>query len=140
MSLLDPGLVLVDLEHVDGRFLSVGCQREDAVHGRRSRDVFRVGGHMQPRYVLNSPAEGRLRRRLAAGDSLKLLDRIPLDFNPDPLLSVMLSNDPIDALSNRSVGLRSAHAPKIKALQPLNGALDPLIAIAGIALLLLARS
>ena len=123
MSLFDPGLVLVDLEHVNGRLLGVRCQREDPIHSHRLCNVFRVCGHMQPRHVLNSPAEGSLCRRFAAGDGLELLDGIPFDFNPDPLLGMMLSNDLIAALSNRSVRLRSPHAPEIKALQPLYGAL-----------------
>src|SRR6202011_5329125 len=33
MSLLDPGLVLVDLEHVDGLLLGIRGQREDPIHG-----------------------------------------------------------------------------------------------------------
>src|SRR5262249_40356342 len=64
----------------------------------------------------------------------------PLDLDRDPLLGTMLGHDLIDALANRCVRLRPTHAPEIKALQPLYRALDPLGAIARIALLLLARS
>ena len=90
--------------------------------------------------MLDDPAEGSFCRRLAAGDGFELLDRIPLDLNRDPLLGMMLSNDLSDALCNRSVGLGPPHAPDIKALQPLYRPFDPLVAIARIALLLLARS
>jgi len=72
--------------------------------------------------------------------SLKPLDRIPLDLNSDPLFGTVLSNDLIDTAANRSVRLGSPHARQIKALQPLYRPADPLVAIACIALLLLARS
>ena len=52
----------------------------------------------------------------------------------------MLSDDLIDALSNRSFRLGSPHAPEIEALQPLYRALDPPVSIARVALLLLGRS
>ena len=43
MALLDPGLVLVDIEYVDRLLLGVRCQREDPIHRCRSRNVFRIG-------------------------------------------------------------------------------------------------
>src|ERR1700732_1229394 len=140
MSLLYPWLVLVDLEHVDGLLLGIRCQREDPIHGRRARNVFRVGADMQPRHLLDDAAEGRVCCRFAAGDGLELLDGIPLDVDRDPLLGMVLSNDLIDTAANRSVRLRSPHALEIKALQPLYRALDPLVAILRVALLLLALS
>src|SRR5262249_29457244 len=71
---------------------------------------------------------------------LELFDRIPLDLNRDPPLGTMLSDNLIHALANRSIRLGSPHAPEIEALQPLYRPLDPLLPIARIALLLLARS
>src|SRR5262249_34503876 len=140
MPLLDPGLVLVDLEHVDRLLFGIRCQREDPIHGRRLRNACRVGGHMQTRHAFDDAAENGVGRGLATGCGLERLDSIPLYLDRDPLLGTLLCYDLIDALSNRCVRLRPAHAPEIKALQPLYRALDPLVAIARIALLLLARS
>src|ERR1700685_2258129 len=140
MSLLDPGLVLVDLEHVDGLLLGVRCQREDPIHSRRLRNVFRYGADMQTRHVLDDAAEGRVCCRLAAGDGLETRACIPLTLTRDPLLGMVLSEYLIDPLSNRSLGLGPSHALEIKRLQPLSRPLDPLVAIMLIALLLLARS
>ena len=95
---------------------------------------------MQARQLVDDAAEGRVWRRLAAGDGLELLDRIPLDLDRDPLLGTVLGDELIDALADRSIRLGPPHALEIKALQPLYRALDPLVAIARIALLLLAGS
>src|SRR5215475_2338425 len=85
---------------------------------------------MQARQRLDDAAEGRVCRGLAAGDGLELLDRVPLDLNRDPLLGMVLSEDLIDALANRSVRLRPPHACEVKCLQPLPRTLDSLVAIA----------
>src|SRR5262245_22765932 len=77
MPLLDPGFLLVDLEHVDRLLFGARRQREDPIYGRRSRNVCCVGGHMQTRF--DDAAEGGIRRGLAAGYGLERLDCIPLD-------------------------------------------------------------
>src|ERR1700730_15143554 len=95
---------------------------------------------MQAGNVFDDTAKGGLWRRLATCDGLELLDRVPLDVDRDPLLGTALSEDLIDSAADCSVGLGSAHAPKIKGLQPLYRPLNPLVAILLIALLLLARA
>src|SRR5215472_444330 len=140
MPLLDLRLVLVDLVHVDGLLLGIGRQWEDAVHNLRARNAVRVGLHVQPRLFLHDAAEGRLCRRLAAGDGLEVLDFVPLDVDRDPLLGTVLSEDLVDALGNCSLGLGSTHALWIAGLQMLYRAIGALVAIALVMLLLLARS
>jgi hypothetical protein len=58
---------------------------------------------MQARQLVDDAAEGRVWRRLAAGDGLELLDCIPLDLDRDPLLGTVLGDDLIDALADRSI-------------------------------------
>ena len=79
-------------------------------------------------------------RWLAAGNRLECFNRVPLDLDRDPVLGTVLSDDLIDALANRCIRLGSPHAPEIEVLQSLYRVLDPLLSIARVALLLLARS
>jgi hypothetical protein len=93
--------------------------------------------------VLDTETKGSRHRAVRAPD-VAMTSKRPRRSQPppqnhkdrDPLLGMMLSNDLIDALSNRSVRLGPPHAPEIKALQPLYRSLDPLVAVARIALLL----
>jgi hypothetical protein len=55
---------------------------------------------MQTRHLVDDAAEGRISRRLVAGDGLELLDRIPLDLDRDPLLGTVLGDGLIDALAD----------------------------------------
>src|SRR5262249_8691724 len=113
MSLLDPGLVLVDLEHVDRLLFGVRCQREDPIHSCRSRNVGRVSGHMQSRLLLDEAAEDGVWRRFAAGDGFEMLDRVPLDVYRDPLLGTVPSDDLIDSAANCRVGCVPQSIPKL---------------------------
>jgi hypothetical protein len=58
---------------------------------------------MPARHLVDEAAEGRVCRRLAAGDGLELLDGIPLDLDRDPLLGTVLGDDLIDARIATSV-------------------------------------
>ena len=59
---------------------------------------------MQPRLFLDDAAECGLSGRLAAGDGLDVLDRVPFDVYRDPLLGAVLGEDLIDTVANRSLG------------------------------------
>jgi hypothetical protein len=56
---------------------------------------------MQTRHLVDDAAEGRISRRLVAGDGLELLDRIPLDLDRDPLLGTVLGDGLIDDARRR---------------------------------------
>ena len=92
------------------------------------------------RLFFDDAAEGGLRRRLAAGDGLEVLDLVPLDVDRDPVLGTELGKNLIDALGNRGIGLGSTHALWIEGLQMLYRPIDALVAIPLVMLLLLARS
>src|SRR5262249_54626250 len=78
--------------------------------------------------------------RLAAGDRLEVLNRIPLDVDRDPFLGAVLGEDLVDALANRRIGLGPPHALEVESPQPFCRAINALVAILLVALLLLARS
>jgi hypothetical protein len=138
--LLDPRLALVDLEHVDGFSLAfvVSGKIPSMAADRAIFSALVVACRRGTSWMRRR--KGRVCRRLAAGDGLELLDGIPLDLDRDPLLGTVLGMTSSTRLADRNIRLGPPHALEIKALQPLYRALDPLVAIARIALLLLARS
>jgi len=140
MPLLDPRLALVDLEHVDGFSLAF------VVSGK-------IPSMAADRAIFSALVVARRRgtswmRRRKVVSAVGLPRVMALNFSTASHLTstVIHSSAPCWAmtsstrLADRNIRLGPPHALEIKALQPLYRALDPLVAIARIALLLLARS